>query len=498
MAPRSIFADIRKLLSQSVVYGLGAYSTRVLGFFLIPVYTRYLIPADYGILGLANMAANFLFIVLNLGQSTAFFRSYYDFDDEEGRKTVITTSLVLTLMTCVPLCALLILFADPLGDLVFGDRSHANLFVLVCLGAAANVFLRIPFAVLRAKEKAGRYAMLSLLRGLLAMVMALTLVVGFGAGVAGVVWSQFASQALFLLFLLPSIVWGVRWTFSRSVSGQLMSFGLPLVLAGLSTFVLNLSARYFLKHYGSLHEVGIYSLAYNFGEILVLLVTALRMAYVPFIMTNMKSPHAPQLYARVITYYVVTMGLVTLGVSLLAHEVIAIMAAPSYREAAAVIPVVALAQFFHGLAFVAPIGIAIKRRPILRSASVFIAAAVSLGLNFLWIPAHGMMGAAWATAVSFSVEAMFLTGISLRLYPLPLELGRIARAVATAALLYGVGAWIPTDTGVLTALALKVGLIALYPLLLVLLGFFEREEVLHAGSMLRSMKMRLGLAPQRS
>jgi O-antigen/teichoic acid export membrane protein len=178
--------------------------------------------------------------------------------------------------------------------------------------------------------------------------------------------------------------------------------------------------------------------------------------------------------------------------------VIAIMAAPSYREAAAVIPVVALAQFFHGLAFVAPIGIAIKRRPILRSASVFIAAAVSLGLNFLWIPAHGMMGAAWATAVSFSVEAMFLTGISLRLYPLPLELGRIARAVATAALLYGVGAWIPTDTGVLTALALKVGLIALYPLLLVLLGFFEREEVLHAGSMLRSMKMRLGLAPQRS
>jgi O-antigen/teichoic acid export membrane protein len=215
-------------------------------------------------------------------------------------------------------------------------------------------------------------------------------------------------------------------------------------------------------------------------------------------MSNMKSPHAPELYARVITYYVLVMGLVTLGVSLLSHEVIAIMAAPSYRDAAAIIPIVALAQFFHGLSFVAPIGIAIKRRPVLRSASVFIAAAVALGLNFLWIPTHGMLGAAWATAVAFFVEATFLTAISLRLYPLPLEIGRMARAVATAGLLYGAGVLIPTDTGVLTALALKAGLIALYPLLLVLLGFFEREEVVHAGSMLRSMKMRLGLAPQRS
>jgi hypothetical protein len=109
-----------------------------------------------------------------------------------------------------------------------------------------------------------------------------------------------------------------------------------------------------------------------------------------------------------------------------------------------------------------------------------------------------MQGAAWATAVAFVVEATFLTVISLRLYPLPLELGRMGRAVATAALLYGVGAWIPADTGILAALGLKAGLIALYPLLLVVLGFFDPEEVGHAGTLLRSMKIRLGLAPQRS
>lgn len=498
MAHRSIFTEIRKLLSQSVIYGLGAYSTRVLGFFLIPVYTRYLAPADYGILGLANMASNFLFIVLNLGQSTAFFRSYYDYDDEEGRKSVVTTSIILTLAICGPLCALLILFADPLGNLVFGDRAYAGIFILVCLGSAANVFLRIPFAVLRAEEKATRYAVLSVARGLAGMVLALVLVVGFGTGVVGVVWSQFASQALFVLLLLPSIVWGIRWTFSRSVSGQLMSFGTPIVVAGLSTFVLNLSDRYFLKHYASLREVGIYSLAYNFGEILVLLVTALRMAYAPFVMSNMKSPHAPQLYSRVLTYYVVAMGLLTLSVSLLSKEVIAIMAAPAYRDAAGVVPLVALAQFFHGLSFMAPIGFFIKRRPILRTVSVFIAAAINLGLNFLLIPTHGMMGAAWSTAVSFIAEATLITAFSLRFYPLPLEVGRMLRAAVVAGVLYAAGMWIPAETTLTVTLALKIGLIALYPLLLGFLGFFEPDELVHAGSVLRSMKMRLGLAVQRS
>jgi O-antigen/teichoic acid export membrane protein len=399
----------------------------------------------------------------------------------------------------VPLCLLLIVFAEPLSQLVFGQGVYAGLFVVVCLGSAANVFLRIPFAILRAEEKVARYATLSVARGLAAMIMALILVVGFGAGVAGIVWSQFVSQAAFLLLLLPGAVWGVRWTFSSPTARQLLSFGTPYVFAGLATFVLNLSDRYFLRHFASLHEVGLYSLAYNFGDILILLVTALRMGYAPFVFSNMKSPDAPRLYARVLTYYVVGMGMVALTVGLFANEVIAIMAAPSYRDAARVVPLVALAQFFHGLAFMVPIGLMIQRRPIFRTVSVFIAAGINLGLNFLWIPRFGMMGAAWATVVAFFVEAVFIGAFSLRLYPLPLEIGRMMRAAVVAGLLYAAGAYVvPEGVGILTALGLKAALIAAYPLLLIGLGFFDAEEVEHAGTILRSLRLRLGLALQRS
>jgi O-antigen/teichoic acid export membrane protein len=489
MAQRSIFGEIRKLVSQSVIYGLGTYSTRVLGFFLIPVYTRYLAPPDYGILGLANMASNLLFIVLNFGQSTAFFRSYYDFDDEEGRKAVVTTSVILTLGICGPLCGLLILFAGPIADFVFGAPAYAGIFIVACLGSAANVFLRVPFAMMRAEEKATRYATLSAARGLTGMVLALILVVGLGWGAAGVVWSQFASQFVFLVALLPAAVWGLRWTFTTPVAGQLLSFGSPYVFAGLSTFILNLSDRFFLKHYTSLSEVGIYSLACSFGEILVLLLAALRIAYSPFVYSNMKSPDAPRLYARVLTYYVTGMGFIALCVSLLAKETIAIMAAPSYHAAATVVPLLAVAQFFHGFSFMAPIGIAIQRRPIFRTVSVLIAAGINLGLNFLLIPKYGMMGAAWSTVVAFIVESAFITGFSLHFYPLPLEVGRMVRAVVVAGGLYTVGTWIPEEVGIAAAFALKA---------LIALGFFDSEEVQHAGTILRSVKLRLGLAAQRS
>lgn len=486
------------MLSDSVIYGLGNYATRVFGFFLIPVYTRYLVPADYGILTLANMIGNLLFIVCNMGQSTAFFRSYYDHDDAGGRQTVVATSVILGIACCAPLGIALFLWSGPLASVVFGSPLYTGMLVLVSLSTVSNVLLRIPFAILRAEEKATRYAVLSVARGLFAIVLALVLVVGFGQGVVGIVWSQFASHFLFLVVLLPGVLWGLRWSFDSRTARHLLEYGWPLLFAGLATFVLNLSDRYFLKHYSTLRELGLYSLGYTLAEGLFLLVTAMRLAYPPFVFSNMKTPDAPRLYARVLTYYVAVMGFLVLALSVLAADILRIMAAPDYHDAYRVVPLVALGELFHGFSFLSPIGLMITRKSTFRMWSVVIAAGLNLLLNYLWIPGHGMMGAAAATAVSFMVQSVLVTSVALRFYRVDFEYGRMLKAGLACGAVYLVSTWVPADAPWMLALAVRLGILALYPVGLGLLGFFDAEELETAAGMVRAMKGRLGLATQRS
>src|SRR5262249_13531260 len=147
-----------------------------------------------------------------------------------------------------------------------------------------------------------------------------------------------------------------KWRFSRKTAWDLLSFGLPLVPAGMAGFMLNLSDRYFLKLYASLHDVGLYSLGYRLGEIFWEVVWAIQLAYPQFVLSNEKSPQAAYLYARVFTYYFAGLGFVVLTLSVYAHEIVRVMAAPQYREAYQVVALIALAQLFRGFVLIGPVG----------------------------------------------------------------------------------------------------------------------------------------------
>ncbi|HAC80268.1 MAG TPA: hypothetical protein DCG06_08235, partial [Deltaproteobacteria bacterium] len=86
-----------------MIYGLGNYGIKVVGFLLIPVYTRYLTPGDYGILALVAMYTQAMFVVMNLGQTVGIFRFYYDHDDDAGRERVIAAAIWIVFLFSVPL-----------------------------------------------------------------------------------------------------------------------------------------------------------------------------------------------------------------------------------------------------------------------------------------------------------------------------------------------------------------------------------------------------------
>jgi len=480
-----------QLARSSLIYGAGNYGVKLVGFFLIPVYTRYLTPADYGVLALVATFTRILFLFLNLGQSTALFRFYYEHDDEVSRQRVIAGSLWIVLIVSLPVAGLALGLVKPTAALLLGDGSLYPLVAIGVLTMACRALLRLPFAVLRAKGRDVRYATWSIVRTALSAVLAIALVVAAHMGVRGVLLSALLAEAVLVVILLPMIAGVLRNGWAGPEMRSQLTFGLSLVPAGLAGFVLDLSDRFFLKHYGSLDEVGLYALGYRFGEIILFVVSAVNLAWPQFVFSNRRVEGAQRLYAYATTYYVAAMLFAVLGLSMLAPEVISVMATPAFHAAAIVVPLIALSGLCEGLCSIATVGIMLRRRPLVRSGAVIIAGLANIALNFLLIPRYGMLGAAWATLAAFVLQMTLLVYIALRYYPIPYQWGRMALLLGVAGALYLAGASLPSAS-MWTTLGLKCLLIGAFPALLWGLGFFQPEERKRLEQLWGSIAKRMG------
>ena len=474
----------RTLLGNTLIYGLGNYGVKLIGFLLIPLYTRYLSPSDYGVIALVAMYSQVMFVLMNLGQGFSLFRFYYDKDSDEARERVVAAAMWIVLLFALPLASIPLLFSGPLAATILGD---SKLWYLMLIGTATvlcKVLLRMPFSLMRAGDQAHRYASWSVLRNGLTTFLALALVAGIHMGATGVVLSQFLAD-----FTMCVLLTGVTFRMLRAgfhwddIKKQLI-FGLPLIPAGAAAFALDLLDRWFLKHYASVGEVGIYSLGYRFGEILSFVVTAFQLSWPQFVFAHRKQDDAPELFAQMTTYYTALLFFMWLGLSLAAPELLRVMATPAYFAAASVVPVVGFALALDGLTFTFNIGVLLSKKSYLRMAAVVAAAIVNLALNVLLIPRWGMMGAAWATLFGFLVQVCVALTLSLREYYVPYHWTRLLSAIGLAIGIYLASIEL-TMSNVILSIVVKTLLLGIYPLTLLALGFFQREDLMRGLDWIR-------------
>lgn len=466
----------RTLLGNTLIYGLGNYGVKIIGFLLIPLYTRYLSPSDYGIIALVAMYSQVMFVLMNLGQGFSLFRFYYDKDSDAARERVVAAAMWIVLLFALPLASIPLLFSKPLAQAILGDSSLWYLMLIGTATVLCKVLLRMPFSLMRAGDQASRYATWSVVRNGLTTFLALALVAGVHMGATGVVLSQFLADFT-MCVLLTSVTFrmlraGFHW---NDVKKQLL-FGLPLIPAGAAAFALDLLDRWFLKHYSNVGEVGIYSLGYRFGEILSFVVTAFQLSWPQFVFSHRKQEDAPELFAQMTSYWVALLFFLWLGLSVAAPELLRVMATPAYYGAAAVVPIIAFAQALDGLTFTVNIGVLLSKKSYLRMAAVVAAATVNIALNFVLIPRYGMVGAAWATLVGFLVQVSVALTLSLREYWVPYHWFRVLSAIGIAIAIYLVSTGL-TLSSIPLSIALKAALISIYPLTLLALGFFERDDL---------------------
>lgn len=463
------------MLQSTAVYAVGIVAQRALSVLLLPLYTIYLTPADYGILELIDVTMALFSLVVGARVATAVAFFCGQENDENGVSKVFTTNLLGSLLAAL-LALLMGWFAAPrLGLWVLGTQGGGEAFLLAVAGLAAGLPLESMLGRLRVQDKPGWFTGIGVVRLILLVAFNLLFLAVLGLGYKSLLWSNLIVSGLLSVYAVWATTseYGVRMDWK--LFGAMIRFAVPVGAVGLSLFVFHVADRFFLRRYASLEDIGLYALGYKFG----MLVSYVQMAFNQYWSAKsydlLKSESGPVVFSRTFTYYCVVMASATLATWILVPRVIHLLVAPAFFPAIAFVPIILAAYFVRALADYVRIVFYSAQRPGLDALSNGVSALFCLAAYAILIPRFGARGAAWATLLTSLVMAAMAYLLSSRVRPLRLQTGRVIRLLAGSLAVILVYAFARVQSPVLWLIEV-IALAAFYFVVVVWLGVFDEND----------------------
>ena len=416
----------RRMVKHSSVYMAGVLFSRVISFIMLPIYTRFLTPADYGVLELLSMSMDVLAMLAGAGITAALLRYYSEKETTAEKNAVVTTALLSTSMLFFLCFGLVVLLARPVAGLVLGDPEMAHLVRLFAIAMAMLATVEIPLVLLRAQQRPVPFVLINAAKLVLQLSLNILFVVYLRRGVEGVLWSNLITTALLSLYLVGMTIRSAGLSFSPPLFRELLRYGYPLIFSNLGAFILSFSDRYFIKAFGTLYQVGIYSLGYKFGALITSLVLTPFLLFWNVEMFELdKRPDRGEVFPKVLTMLSLVAVVLMFGVAVYVPEVLRVMADPTFWDAGQVVALICLAYYLYMIENHVRSALLITKHTKQIAYATTIAAASCLLLNGLLIPPYGVYGAAAATVASYLVRLLLVLHWSQKVYPLRYEWGRI-------------------------------------------------------------------------
>ncbi len=490
-----MYNTFKTIVKHTAIYSSADLLAKAVGFFLLPIYTRYLSPADYGILELLSVSLSIIIILIQQGMQTSFFRGYsFDYKDKkEEQKEVVSTSYLYLLLSALFFFGMLSLLSRQINDLLFSPKDYTRLVRLVFLTGFFNTLSAIPFQLMRAKLQSVKFSLVSILRFLLNVSFNIYFILKLKMGLSGVVYGNLCTAVLISILNFSLIYKYLSLKISFPKLKDMLSYGLPLVPGGISIWVLSVANRFFLQKLSTTTELGLFSLGNRFSGILDLVLIQPFLTTWPSIYFPLaKEENAPVKFSRLTTYFLLIGSFFSLGIIALSNPAVKVMADPKFWGAYRVIPLLVFSILLYGLFSLLNVGIFIQKKTRYNPLIIGVSAIFNLLLNFLLIPTYGMLGAAYATFFSYLLMDLLGYLINHRVYPVSYEWIRILKIGAVTVLILFIFSRIEAHSW-LMELAWKLLLLPLFPLLLWVIGFFTKGELKRAKEFLPELLEKLKL-----
>jgi len=422
-------SHFKTLTKDTLLYGIGNASERMIRFILLPIYSAYLPIASYGIRSLTIPLYEILKIFILLSIEEAVIADYYKAQTEEERRSVISTGFTFSLVTSLLIGGLTYIFAAPLAQLLglnFAEAPRILRLFAIFTAFSPPGFVFLSF--LRSERRSGLYAIYTIAKALFKVGFIIIFFVVLKRDLVGVYEVDVLYSAI---FFIPMIIFiylyskGIKFSFKRLKS--MFRYSLPLVPNRAFFWMRNMLDRWLIKPVLGEAAVGAYGFVVNFANIVsFVLVATVNLAWTPYAFSIRKNPDYPKTISRMLTYILLIGGwsLVVLGGS--AREIVQLIAKnPEYWEGYPLAPLLVLGICFYGAYIIISTPCHTERRTGFFTITSVTGAVSIILINIFLLPKIGILASAIGSLVSYVVMLIMMIIFSRRLIRIPYEFKRI-------------------------------------------------------------------------
>ena len=450
------------LAKETVIYGLSSIIGKFLNWLLVPLYTFVLAQqSDYGIVTNLYAWTALLLVILTYGMETGFFR----FATKEGERpnAVFTTTLTSLFCTSTLFAVLVCIFCRPIAAWL-GYQGHEEFISLLAIVVAMDAFASIPFAYLRYKKQAIRFAVLKLLFVFLNILFNLFFLVlcpkiadaswiscwynpSYGVGYVFV--ANILATGIQTLCLLPAIL-AEKYEFSAPLLKRMLRYSLPLLVLGVAGIMNQTIDRiifpFLYSGADAQTQLGIYGACFKVAMVMMMFTQAFRYAYEPFVFGQYKDKNSVNAYADAMKYYIIFSYLILLGM-IIYLDLLKYIIAPSYWEGLKVVPIVLWTYIFQGVYFNLSFWYKLTDQTGWGAYFSLIGLCITVLIQVLFVPRFGYMASAASSLICFFLIMLLSYFIGIKNLAIPYDLKRIGLytgiTIALLASYYGIRHFVP-------------------------------------------------------
>ncbi len=448
-------SKIKQLAGQTMWYGISSIAARFINYLLTPYLTYKFTEVEYGEMSIVYSFIPFMNVVFTYGMETAFFR----FANTNDKQKVYSTTSISLLISTIVLSIFLLALSTPLSTLL-QIELHTDYLLYAIAIIALDALSSIAFAKLRQDGRPIKFAVVrvgSILVNIFSIYFFLSICPKWLAqdpnhwcnsfykpnwAVGYVLLANLIQSGLTLLFLTKEFL-GFKWTFDIQLWKKMMVYGLPLILAGFAGMINETFDRIMLGWLAPVDtvdaakaEVGIYSACYKLSILITLAVQAFRMGAEPFFFKQAQEKDAPKTYARVMKFFVITLCFMFLAVVLYLDVWKQFIRNENMWVGLKVVPILLLANMFLGIYYNLSIWYKLGNKTIAGAYITLIGAAITLLINYIFIPHFSYMACAWATFACYGSMMVISFIWGQKEYPIPYVWKKLVAYIVIVVLIF--------------------------------------------------------------
>jgi len=427
-----------KALKSLSLYSFGEVLNKSIQFLLLPLYTNYLSPADYGKLELTYLYGGILVIFYGFIIENGYGRLFFDKTETDYRNKLFGTSFFFKFFTGLLFLALSVLLADELANALFKFENGATYIILISVSIFIKSLAEIPLKTLIVEKRAKRYIINNFVYLLVSLSSTIYFIVGLNLNVVGVLYGQILGAVVQLVSLLFTEWKQAFFSFSMPLLKGMFYFSLFMIPSQLASFVTYWSNRLFLQEHTSLEDIGTFSFGYKVASIISILLTGpIKKAVGPEVYELIDNPE--ECKKRIRQFTLVTLLVLTfssLALSVFSREIIMLVASKDYASSHEFVFILSMGYVIIGIAGIIVLPINITKKTWLITLTWVLSSGVNIALNYYLIANYGSAGATYATLFTFLFITSLYFVFSETVYKVRFEYGKYIFIITIASLAY--------------------------------------------------------------